>query len=392
MKVLIQWAVNGPTDWEEIDSADWAALPKKRDPWGGEKITATPGWVNRLCVQGVEFTADHYAVEDLPGSGCKVYIWSDDPVDYPEGYKNALVCQFLYLDHDPLLNGAINTRQTTILYFQDTLKNLMPTRIQGGHVKHWDEFIPPDEAITRHGVLLPDKLYEKHENIRRIAGWREWTEGLHPSELDSNGHVRQQRGQGRFIVPDGTRTYYHNNVTLATSLHAVRAADERELGTSPAGAASVVSANLGGGSDFEAFVANTPTNEPDNATWPSGVYRYQIDCTAVGANITYGLLDLGGSNGHFGRVNSALTTEVDSHPQGDPAFVNTGLKLAAYTGVWSGSTQSDRFEVLIAGIRPANHGNQTITLQLGETDDFADGPWVAAVAAADNAPLFGMNF
>lgn len=392
MKVLIQWATNSPADWLEIDSSNWAGLPKKADPRGGEILNGKPGWINRVCVQGVEFTADHYAVEDLPGSGCIVYAWSDDPEDYTEGYKNAKVYQFLYLDYDPNMNGAINTRQTVTFYPQSNVRALMPTSFHGAQVKPWSDFVKPDESITRHGIWLPSDLYTRHENIRSKRGWREWTEGLAPHEIDTSGRVKQQRAQGRYVHPTGTRTYYHNDVALSTSLHSVSASDERQLGTTAAGASTVTSSNLGGGSDIEFFVANTPTNEPDNATWPEGEYRYQIDCTSVGGDISYGLLNLGGSNGHFARVNSALTTEVASNQQVEGAFTGTGLKLASYSGTWTGSTQSDRFEILIAGQRPANHGNQSLSLQLGETDDFADGPWTAAVAATDNAPFFGTNF
>ncbi len=392
MKVLLQWATDGPTDWLEIDSSNWRGIPKKNDPVGGEVINGKPGWINRVCVQGVEFTADHYAVEDLPELGCKVYTWNDDPIDYLEGYKNALVCEFLYLDYDPQMGGAINTRQTITYYVQDEVRKLMPSEIYNSEIKSLVEFKKPLEEITRHGISLPDALYQRHESNRRIAGWREWIEGIHSSELDENGCIKPQRPQGRYVIPDGTRTYFHNNVLVATSLHSVNADRENQLGLTAAGASSETSSNIGGASDMEAFVATTPANEPDHTTWPEGVYRYQIDCTSVGANITYGLLDLGGSNGHFARVNSTLTTEVDSNQQGSAAFAGNGLKLAAYTGTWSGTVQTDRFEILIAAIRPASHGNQSITLQLGEADDFADGPWDAPLAAVDNSVFFGHNF
>ena len=37
-------------------------------------------------------------------------------------------------------------------------------------------------------------------------------------------------------------------------------------------------------------------------------------------------------------------------------------------------------------------GNESLTFEVGENDDFCDGPWAAASTAGDNAPMFGINF
>lgn len=391
MKVLVQWARRVPTDWTEVDSAAWKTLPKKPDPVGGEIIDKYPGWINRVCVQGVEFTSDHYAVEHLDNGGCKVYSWSDDPEDYLPGYRNAKIIEFLPLAPDENFGGAYNTRQKATFYVEEEVAKNMPAKIDGAEIKPWSEFIPPPEEITRHGIWMPQGLYEQHENKRRKCGWREWTEGL-PKEEIKSGKLRSQRAIGRYNVPDGTRTYYLNNVALATSVHSVNGdADEYELGNTPAGLSTVKSQNLGGGDSVLVFVGTTTAGEPDHSQWPAGTYRMQIDCSNVGADISYGLLTLGTANGHFARVNSGLTADQETKQQVEGAFTGTGLKLAT-TGstTWSAGSAGDRFEILIAAQRAANHGNQNMDIDMGETDDFADGPWEAA--AAYNAPFFGHNF
>lgn len=394
MKVLIQWANKNPGDWEEIDSSDWVALPKRSDPVGGERIDNNPGWINRICVQGVEFTSDHYAVEHLDNGGCRVYSWSDDPEDYLPGYRNAKICEFHPLAPDFNLGGAINTRQTFVHFVESEVAKNMPSSIQNSTITTWKNFVRPFESLIRHGIWMPKGLYDKHERIRKIRGWREWTEGLSPLELNKNGKVKIQRAIGRYNVPDGTRTYYHNNVTLATAIHNVNGGtDERTLGTTVAGASSVTSQNLRGGDTLLVFAATTVAGEPDHAQWPTGNYRCQIDVTSVGLDITYGLLTLGTAAGHFARVNTGLTSDLETKQQVESAFAGTGLKLATTGSVsWSSGAATDRFEILIAAQRAANHGNQSITLQLGETDDFADGPWAAAAVAVENAVFFGHNF
>jgi len=37
-------------------------------------------------------------------------------------------------------------------------------------------------------------------------------------------------------------------------------------------------------------------------------------------------------------------------------------------------------------------GNESLTFEVGENDDFCDGPWSAASTSSGNAILFGSNF
>jgi hypothetical protein len=373
MKVLVQWTYSAPTDWEEIDSADWSAQPKRPDPIGGENIDDAKGWIFRLNVQGVEFTGDHYAVEHLE-DGCRVYCWSDDPEDYPNGYRNAKIVTFKTLAPDPKFSGAYNTRQTWQYFADEVVRSTIPDNVEGT-VQTFEEFVPPDESITRHGIWTPNDLHETHNAARTLCGWREWTEGV-PGDEIVGGQIRAQRDAGRWLKAKGTKTFFCKVANLANGIHVGDHENEMVRFVTRV-QTTEVTPNLAGNANRIGFVFTSHANEPNSAQWPTGNYRCQLDVNAVGADLTYGLLDQT-SLGHFARVNSALTTDSETKQQAEGAFTGTGLKLATTGSVsWSSGNASDRFECTVSISRPANHGNQTLTLNLGDADAFADGPWVS---------------
>ena len=68
IRILYQWAQRDPTDWRQIDSAQWATLSRRVEPapgqLGGQNNQL--GWINDLSVQGLHFNgSDHVAVEDV---------------------------------------------------------------------------------------------------------------------------------------------------------------------------------------------------------------------------------------------------------------------------------------------------------------------------------------
>ncbi len=384
MRVLVQWATSTPGNWAEVGPGQWSAIPWRPVPVSGDVIDDTPGWINALCVQGVVFHADHYHVEYLPDGGVRVTAWNDDPDDWAAGEYLARRVTIPPLAPDSYLKGAINTGQTQEIYAgADLLPNLPPT--QNATLHPWADFVAPTTAVY-HGIWTSDQLNLDLSGTLNNRGWREWGDHLDPSELDGSGNVLQQRELGRYLPNVGTRTYYHNNVEELNAIHSVNATYENALGTAPAGASSEQSPGIGGGGEF-AFVATTPTNEPDSAAWPTGTYRCQLDVTSADANVSYGLLALTGDViGGFHRVNAALGSDLETKEQAEAAFSGTGLKLATTGSVsWSSGTQSDRFEILVAAIRTSGHGNPRFTLELGESDDFADGPWAAAGATQQGA-------
>jgi hypothetical protein len=377
MKLLLQWSLASPQGWVEVDSAQWASLPKKPLPVGGEVIDDTPGWIHQVNVQGVCLTADHYAVEEIAAGEIRVTAWNEDEADYPEGWKYAHVWTFRNLAPDPNFGGAINTRQTHLIYAQPLMQARLDAIGQTGSLP-WADFVAPAADQTKHGVWVENALNLQHDGLRDCCGWYEWTEGVDPKYLDADGCICDQRSIGLYNKPKGTKTYYGSNTALATGVHAVSGgANEYELSPSTGVAANVISANLGGNDSALVFAFTTPSTQPADAAWPTGTYRCQLDVISIGTDISYGLRTAGTALGHFARVNAALLLDLETKAMVEALFTGTGLKLATTGSVsWLGGATTDRYECLVAATRPASHGNQNITLEVNEADDFADGPWV----------------
>lgn len=370
MRVLFQPTEQTPQDWQSVDSSAWSSL---------NDFTC-----HALCVQGVTFDgADHYSVEHVGDGSVRVVVWYDDPGDWPRGQRWARVMTLhpLAVDADPRMGGAINTNQAQTIYAEPGIKKILDAAYAGNPkvtVMSWGRFDDRRSNPMR-GQWVSDPQHEAQQLKQSVHGWREWAEHLDASELDARGHLLDQRAQGRYEVPKGTRTYYHNATNLATGAHS--ADHENELGLTAAGASSEQSGNVGTGGAL-VWAATTPSNEPNSSAWPTtGVYRYQLDVTAAGVDLNFGLLTLNGNTGHFARMNSGLTADQESFAQDESAFSGSGLHLATKTNpAWTSGNASDRFEALVAAQKVVGHGNQKMTLQLGETDDFADGPWAAAAA------------
>lgn len=385
MKILVQWATSVPGDWTEIDSRDWAKQAFRPVPSqaSGLQPDARTGWVHAINVQGVVFQGDHYHVDDLGDGSIKVTCWSDDPEDWAPSEVWAREVVFEPLQADASFGGAYNTRQTWTWYVNDPDAKVGLVGARGRAVP-WSWFQPPTRHVA-HGVWAPEDLHGALMAARSLRGWREWTDGV-PAGLVRDGQVLDQRKQGLYLVPKGTRTYYHSNTIAAWGSHT--ALNEHELVTSPSGVATNVAAVVGGNGAI-CFLGVSPAGEPDSAAWPTGTYRCQLDVPLVGADLVFGLLNLGTQGvGHFARVDSAGALDLETHAQDQAAFTGSGLHMASWTGSWSAGSATDRFEILIAAQRVSGHGNQDLTLQLNEFDDFVDGPWAAAVGGAD-AHFFG---
>jgi hypothetical protein len=184
MRILYQWATIPPSDWQEIDSADWASLPARGLPVLEVGSNSTLGWINAINVQGVSFESDHYAVEDIP-DGAKVTVWNDDLTDRSETEFYAAEWTFLTLAPDEMVGGLYNTRQSQVVYIGSGLSiESSPDRT----VKPWAEFVPPDSSLVRHGIWMSDTDFVLTVASRTPKGWREWTEGV-PQENIVDGRV-----------------------------------------------------------------------------------------------------------------------------------------------------------------------------------------------------------
>lgn len=373
MKILLQSTLQKPQDWDQSDSSDWASLSKKTVPTGGEIIDQTVGWCHGLNVQGRVFQADHYHVAEIV-NGVRVTAWNDDPVDYPPGERYARVVDFLSCVADSNLGGAINTRQTQVVFVETIVRARMGDAI-GTTFRRWDEFVPPTSDVM-HGIKVSNEKHLDHLAAQTEHGWREWTEGLDPSELDENGRIKQQRPQGRFKPASGTRTYYMQNATRGSGLHG--ATDDLAFELTPD--SDSVTESTASDSDEITFLFSSPVDEPDQAIWTTGVFRCSFDAATVGSDMEFGLLTLGGSVGHFGRVSSNLFVETQQKQQTQGAISATGITVVDTGSVtWGGTLQSDRFEATVAQRNTATMGGpQTLTLTC-DADAYADGPW----------PIFG---
>lgn len=365
-----------------VDSSQWQSLSKKGVPGRLNFISNKPGWVNALNVQGVGFDAyDHYAVEELKdgSGGIRVTVWNDDPKDWPEGDKHARVVTILPLAPDERFGGAWNTKQFTKIFTQPQAMRFFG----GGHPVEntefllWERFREPPEHLVRHGIWLKDKLFDRHIESQTLHGWREWTEGVPMEFLDVWGRVTVQARLGLRSPRLGTLTYYGRDTNRAIGAYAATHEDAFESDTGTAGSEEVSLPPADPATSILGWTFSTPANKPNNADWPNGTYKCQLDCTA-NSGVNYGLLTVGAENGKFARVSSDLASELESTVQAEAVFTNSGLKLATVSWNPTAGAAGDRFVCVVACQSTSIHAVKAMTLKLNEADDYAEGPWPAA--------------
>ncbi len=173
MRVYVQWSKGTAQDWVRFPASDWGTLAKKAEPTGGETLTQSPGWVNGLLCQGVDFTGwDHYRIVGVVGRAIKITVWNDDPVDWPAGTRHAEEWVFRPYHSDPDFGGATNTRQSHVVYRQPSAPEYIDA--QNRTVEPWSNFVRPGAAGTRHGIWMTDRQFADHGTARTSRGWRHW--------------------------------------------------------------------------------------------------------------------------------------------------------------------------------------------------------------------------
>lgn len=376
MKLLVQWARSQPGGWEEVEASQWRHLPKRPDPTGQPHgVDHRPGWIAQVNIQGLVPTADHYAVEHVDDETLRLTLWFDDPSYVTDGYY-AVVWTIKTLAPDPKHGGAINTRQSAVVYAEGDAYDRFANKSGGGwpDVRPWSEFVPPAEEHVRHGKQLSDEQWEAHQQATPLRGWRHFTEGLPPEEI-IDGKVPVQRnhhsGEKRYKVPEGTKYCYGSDTASATDIHAATNEVAFLTGT---GSPADLNALVGKGASVLIACFTSPAGFPNDADWPSGVYGFTLDVTANAYSVL-GMLTVGTVDGHFARVNAALSSDLQTWTQAESAFSGTGL-FAATTGTIdpSAGSASDRFECLV-GAYTSGTKNGSVTLQVNESDDQAYGPW-----------------
>lgn len=165
MLVAFQAATNPAQGWQWLEAEDWAGLPKRplpRNPRGTDQPDEQLGWYNALCIQGLMLRGDHYAVEPLSRGRVRATVWSDDIEDFPDGGFWALVWTFQKMRPLARFQGALSTDQYLTMYCDAAHFAALPAIVQergissNGNqaeiITDWGAFVPPPDAITRHGI------------------------------------------------------------------------------------------------------------------------------------------------------------------------------------------------------------------------------------------------
>ncbi|MCJ2530811.1 MAG: hypothetical protein LN413_00620 [Candidatus Thermoplasmatota archaeon] len=384
MKLFVQWANLEPRDYVRIDTGEWDGLPRRPNPTSRTSISDNrEGWIFALQIQGTVFNGyDHYAVQELGRSTCRVTAWTDS---HAVGMNRARVFSFYPVQPDPHLGGSYNTRAMQTVYAQPSIMEILtrdgPVWCGNGPetaviYKPWTDFVKPPPETVRHGKWVQDVLVNQHDRARTEHSWREWTEDV-PKQWVRGGEVIPGRLLDTFAKAEGTKTFGLRDTDQASGVHATSTSSfENQMTLSAFGAGELEVENLGSGGSELTHLWTTLGSEPNEGTWPVGDYRCQLDASTIGTGITFGLRTAGAVTGHFARVDTGLTTDVDTNPQTEGLFGSpAGDKLATTGSVtWGGTLASDRFECLLAATRAADHGNQPLEMRY-DASAFADGPW-----------------
>lgn len=373
-----------PADFVGLDAADWASQSAAKQ-------------VNQIACQGhTQKGGDKYHA-GMDGSAAVLTMIHDDPSDWPDGMRWAEVIRIepLAPDADPIWQGAIRPRHTKTRYAQPGAAAALAG--SSTPVLPWEDFTEPPDVLR--GVWLTDAEFAEHRAAATPKGWRDWTEGVDPRQV-IDGRVRDQRKRGAYVLPEGTRTYFVTSTTEATGVHN---ADEelQTLTVSPGGSTNINIGGIGTNGD-EVICMQSPAGEPDQAgAWGLITTRFQADVVAMDSTLELNCTNLGTALGHFARVDSGLTTEIESFQATSANITAPGLHIVEVTTTWvQTGAQSDRFEVLLCGEKMFGHGNDSFVYQADETDDFIDGGWPAgaltaqaaiATAAAVGLPALGLS-
>jgi len=185
MKVFVQWATDPVSRPDEIDSSNWNTLPKKSDPTNTTPIIdSTKGWIQSMSIMGITFKADHYSISENPNGyptgTIKVTFWNNSGDIEDNIHAGVWIIQDLQLRD---INGVKKwiPNLTEERYYSPNLQKklkddgTLPIYCSGRLVKihNYSDFIPPDETITRHGVLVNESLLAEME-LEKDHHYREW--------------------------------------------------------------------------------------------------------------------------------------------------------------------------------------------------------------------------
>ena len=179
MIVDIQWARQTPQDWQRlnphVNPNAWRGLSKKPRPTPGSTpaLNNANGWVNDLCCMGVYFGgADAYAVEPLADDTVRITaIYEDVPPDE----RRASVWTIRPLRPTPGAYRGVQPDLTIMRYLAPAALAAFGTApVENTTVRPWSEFVRPDEAVIRYGVLMTDEQFNAHVTRRTFRQFTDW--------------------------------------------------------------------------------------------------------------------------------------------------------------------------------------------------------------------------
>jgi hypothetical protein len=380
MQSLWQWSTRTARDYEVLKATDFASL--NRGPLPGRGAQPFDGqdklYAHGVGIQGIGFEGwDHYHILPLLNNGTRLTIWNDDPDDRELLDFHAEVWEIYPLAPNATQGGAYNTRQRLTVYAHEGSAWWLfyqNTRTAWGPVtlKRWEEFTPPADPI--HGIWTPDDMDAELCGVRSKWTWRDFTEGVPQSELQESGKLGCQRDVGRYVIPEGTRTYYLTNTNSAQAAHT--ATEEKGLSQTTATQGTIVlsitKTSAGGRTVCWGNLG------PVIADWPSGVYNCQYDVASFDGTWSHGLRTITGVAGHFAVVDTLGSADRETKEQAQSASTGTGL-IAVDTGTWNPASGNiaDNYEALLVCYHTAGHGggDHVLTLNANDADTYADGPW-----------------
>jgi hypothetical protein len=217
MNIYIQWTTDPASGWIKIDSKDWALLPQKLEPvfdrtpvydrpepirpqvlaatgiscrvpttivepriigFTGtrEIIDNQPGWIYRLCVQGMVFSKDHIAVIDHENY-VEVVEWNDDSGDS----SSSEFCAEEWDLYPKIVDRTYRDGRSAYRF-----QGFLQVRRRYGNFKDEDftsgglttnapysSFVPPTHDLVRHSIWLPQDLCDQLDNYDPPT-WHEW--------------------------------------------------------------------------------------------------------------------------------------------------------------------------------------------------------------------------
>lgn len=322
--------------------------------------------VNAAAFQGHVFEGMDRLVAWTEGDDLVLAVLYEDAPTWL-GKRWARIYRFPPLAPDPAFAGAYNTRASQTIYAEGESVQLL---------EEWNDQVLPYADLPAlvgeelEGQLLANDQFAAHRTARAQLDWREWTFGIPEEELEDD-RVRPQRPLGRYVVPDGTRTYFFRTTAEPNDLHSgdfENAMIRDQPGTSLLQTVSGIGQN-----GKIAWVFTTQAGEPALVSWPAGTYRAQLDVPAAGVDIVYAFRTLGTNVGHFGRTGLLVHTDT-AQPTDQFVFQGAGLKMTTLVKAWADGQTTDRFDVALAALRNTGMGNQSMSLRFS-ADCFADGPW-----------------